>query len=316
MFVANSIEFSIEITNPRARIAANSASNSADTNQPLRYALLMRATRLSCLAFAITLLLSSAITAQQTSAVPVTIRVTDPSGTGVPHAQLRVIPAPDSAANLETDEHGQLTLDLRPGGYAIFVRMPGFKNAIAHLDVVNADLPHSEAHAPKPAQTFRINLEVGAPGSPTVSPLSSPKDGLLVSAFPYHDPIGFSLAELKSMSHLSVVFHNTHTNADETYSGVRLADLLAKVGAPLGSELRGEALANFVVARGADGYEAVLALAEVDPHFHPGEVLVADTMNGQPLDAHSGPLKLVVTEDKRPARSVRNLTNIDLKLFP
>ena len=44
-----------------------------------------------------------------------------------------------------------------------------------------------------------------------------------------------------------------------------------------------------------------------------GEVIVADTMNGQPLDAKSGPFKLVVTEDKRPARWVRNLVSIELK---
>jgi len=55
---------------------------------------------------------------------------------------------------------------------------------------------------------------------------------------------------------------------------------------------------------GADGYQVVLALAEIDPTFHLGEVLVADTMNGKPLDEHCGPFKLLVTEDKRPARSV------------
>lgn len=31
------------------------------------------------------------------------------------------------------------------------------------------------------------------------------------------------------------------------------------------------------------------------------------------LAAHSGPLRLVLTEDKRPARSVRNLISIELK---
>ena len=110
-----------------------------------------------------------------------------------------------------------------------------------------------------------------------------------------------------------MTIHNSHTNADETYSGVRLSDLLAKIGAPLGGELRGKALANYIVATGSDGYKAVLALGEVDPSFHPGEVLVADTMDGKPLDAHSGPFKLVVSEDKRPARSVRNLVSIELK---
>jgi hypothetical protein len=128
-----------------------------------------------------------------------------------------------------------------------------------------------------------------------------------------HKPVVLSAAELKAAPHISVTIHNPHTNADETYSGVRLSDLLAKIGAPLGAELHGKALASYIVAAGSDGYKAVLALGEVDPSFHPGEVLVADTMDGKPLDAHSGPFKLVVTEDKRPARSVRNLVSIELK---
>jgi hypothetical protein len=128
-----------------------------------------------------------------------------------------------------------------------------------------------------------------------------------------HKSVALSAAELKAMTHTTVTIHNSHTNADETYSGVRVSDLLAKLGAPLGNELRGKALASYIVATGSDGYKAVLALGEIDPSFHPGEVLVADTMDGKPLDAHSGPFKLVVSEDKRPARSVRNLVAIELK---
>jgi hypothetical protein len=135
----------------------------------------------------------------------------------------------------------------------------------------------------------------------------------LVLRAPSHDPLSITMADLKARPHITVTFHNTHTNADETYSGVRLADLLSKLGAPLGSELRGKALANYIVATGSDGYQSVIALGEIDPSFHPGEVIVADTMDGKPLDPHSGPFKLVVTEDRRPARSVRNLTTIELK---
>jgi hypothetical protein len=137
---------------------------------------------------------------------------------------------------------------------------------------------------------------------------------LTVSAYTAaSSPATLSASDLKAMPHITVTFHNTHTNADETYSGIRIADILAKFKAPVGSDLRGKALTNYIVATGSDGYQVVLALAEVDPAFHPGEVVVADTMNGQPLDAHNGPLKLVVTEDKRPARSVRNLVSIELK---
>ena len=155
----------------------------------------------------------------------------------------------------------------------------------------------------------------GSHSGPDVLPTSS-KDELTLLTYSDHKPVVLSAAELRTVSHISVTIHNSHTNADEEYSGVRLSDLLAKLGAPLGSELRGKALANYIVATGSDGYKAVLALGEVDPSFHPGEVLVADTMNGKPLDAHSGPFNLVVTEDKRPARSVRNLITIELKSGP
>ena len=150
--------------------------------------------------------------------------------------------------------------------------------------------------------------------STTVFAQSSPPSGVLaVSAPGRAEPLKLSMNDLKAMPHITVTFHNSHSNADENYSGVRLADILSKVGAPLGGELRGKALADYVVATGSDGYQAVLALGEVDPGFHPGEVIVSDAMDGKPLDAHSGPLKLVVSEDKRPARCVRNLAEVDLK---
>jgi DMSO/TMAO reductase YedYZ molybdopterin-dependent catalytic subunit len=107
--------------------------------------------------------------------------------------------------------------------------------------------------------------------------------------------------------------HNTHSNADEKYEGVPLAELLAKHGAPLGKDLRGPALALCVVATGSDGYRAVFSLVEIDASFHPGDVMVADTLNGKSLDNHSGPLKLVVTEDKKPVREVRNLVSLEVK---
>ena len=145
------------------------------------------------------------------------------------------------------------------------------------------------------------------------TPAASSSNDVLSLLAAAHDPLRLTAADLKALPHTSVTFHNAHTNADETYAGVRLADLLAKMGAPLGSDLRGKALSDYVVATGSDGYKAVLALGEVDPSFHPGEVVVADTMDGKPLEAHTGPFKLVVTEDKRPARSVRNLVALELK---
>jgi hypothetical protein len=122
----------------------------------------------------------------------------------------------------------------------------------------------------------------------------------------------FTLETLKDYPHQTVTIFDHHTNANETYSGVPLMDLLAKLGVPHGADLHGKALADYVVATGADRYRSVVALAEIDPEFHPGLVLVADAMDGKPLGS-AGPFRLVVTEDKRPARSVRNLISIEVK---
>ena len=240
--------------------------------------------------------------AQQAATTPVVIRVTDQTNADVPHAQVRVVPAPDPALKMETDDKGELALALKPGGYALFVRSQGFAPVNTHFDVLGT----------KETQTIMAVLHVASGGGVTLESTSA-KDSLTLLAYPYHIPMGISIADLKAMPHIAVTVHNPHTNADESYSGVRLADLLAKMNAPLGSELHGEAVANYVVATGSDGYKAVVAIGEIDPTFHSGEIIVADAMNGKPLDAHSGPFKLVVSEDKRPARAVQNLTTIELK---
>jgi hypothetical protein len=142
---------------------------------------------------------------------------------------------------------------------------------------------------------------------------AKPADELHLSAYTKPGELVLKPADFKALPHVNITVHNEHANADETYSGVHLADLLAKLNAPLGHDLRGPGLAAYIVATGSDGYIAVIALAEADPAFHPGDVIVADAMNGQPLDAHSGPFKLVVSEDKRPARWVRSLVSIQLR---
>ena len=242
---------------------------------------------------------------QQSATTQITILLKDQGGNPLPHVAVRVIPEPDPASKMETDENGKLALKLKSGGYALFVRIFGFKPLTAHFDV----------RADQETQSIPFMLELAPTGSPLVLPASAKTD-LQLNASPYHDPAELTLAQLKALPHITVTIHNSHTNADETYSGVRVADLLTPLGAPLGKELHGVALATYLVAAGSDGYSAVLSIAEIDPTFHPGEVIVADAMNGKPLDEHSGPLKLVVTEDKRPARSVRNLTAIEMKTLP
>jgi DMSO/TMAO reductase YedYZ molybdopterin-dependent catalytic subunit len=103
---------------------------------------------------------------------------------------------------------------------------------------------------------------------------------------------------------------NAHDKKEETYEGVLLEVLLQNAGAPHGEQLRGQLMTSYVVAEAQDRYRVVFALAELDSGFLDSQVLVADTMDGAPLGAKLGPLRLVAPHEKRPARWVRMLKTI------
>jgi DMSO/TMAO reductase YedYZ molybdopterin-dependent catalytic subunit len=130
-------------------------------------------------------------------------------------------------------------------------------------------------------------------------------------------PLSLSLDDLRRQPRVTVKAMNEHQgSAQEVYEGVSLATLLKQAGAPQGAQIKGAALATYIVAEGADGYRVVLSLAEVDSDFQDAEIIVADTMNGAPLADKIGPLRLVVPHDKRPARWVRMLQSIKIVTVP
>ena len=114
-------------------------------------------------------------------------------------------------------------------------------------------------------------------------------------------------ATLAALPHKNITVFNEHAKANQTYSGVALIDLLKPLG--VSEKPHGKDLRLYLVAEGSDGYEAVYAVAEANPDVHDGAVIVADAMDGKPL-ADDGPLKLVSTDEKRPARWVRNLVAV------
>jgi hypothetical protein len=114
-------------------------------------------------------------------------------------------------------------------------------------------------------------------------------------------------ATLAALPHKTVTLFNEHAKINQTYSGVPLIDLLTRLGVP--DKPHGKDLRLYLVAEGSDGYKAVYSVAEVNPDVHDATVIVADTLDGKPL-ADDGPLKLVATGEKRPARWVRNLVTV------
>lgn len=96
------------------------------------------------------------------------------------------------------------------------------------------------------------------------------------------------------------------------YAGVWLNEILKRAGVPQGSELRGEALAGYVLAEAQDGYRVLFSIAELDPAFIDNAILLADTADGKPLSGAQGRFRIVASKDKLGARSVRMLTRLEV----
>jgi hypothetical protein len=125
-------------------------------------------------------------------------------------------------------------------------------------------------------------------------------------------PTKFTVAELKAMPQKTVKVHNEHSNADEVYSGVELADVLAKCGFVVGKTEHHTIIRSYLRVEGTDKYWVLYSALEVEPTEHNGDVIVAMSMNAGAIGV-DGALKLVSTDDKKPQRWVRNLSAITLK---
>ncbi len=97
---------------------------------------------------------------------------------------------------------------------------------------------------------------------------------------------------------------------DHTYSGVVIADILQKAGVTLGATLRGENLTKYVIANAADGYQVTFALAELDKEFTDRQIILADKVDGNSLPAADGPFRIIVQDEKKPARCMKQVTGI------
>jgi DMSO/TMAO reductase YedYZ molybdopterin-dependent catalytic subunit len=122
----------------------------------------------------------------------------------------------------------------------------------------------------------------------TASPAPSEPFRLTVSG-DVKNPLSLSLDDVRQLPRRTITVANEHAGENEVYEGTPLAGLLKQAGAVQGAQLRGKAMATYVVAEGSDGYRVIYSLAELDSDFQDSEVIVADTMNGKPLGDKLGP---------------------------
>ncbi len=106
-----------------------------------------------------------------------------------------------------------------------------------------------------------------------------------------------------------VTLMSGHGGQEAEWSGPLLWTVLTAAGA-VDPAKPAEQVRLTVRVTGADGYTAVLALAELSPSFGDRPVQLADEMNGAPVPGQG--LRLIVPGEHRAGRSVRDVIRIDI----
>ena len=160
-------------------------------------------------------------------------------------------------------------------------------------------LPHfSAAQAPiKPVGTETGRVKPRVPPSKSVAVTFAEKMS------------SFTVDDLLKLPQVTVHVHNAHRDREETYSGPLLSDVLAQVDLKASRDTERLILHSSVIATGTDHYFVVYSLAEVEPTFSTGQVIVAVMKSGLP-NPEGGNIQLINTVDAKPARWLHGLTNI------
>ena len=124
-------------------------------------------------------------------------------------------------------------------------------------------------------------------------------------------PLTISDAGLQKFKQTTVV-RKDRDNKDHSYSGVPLSDLLQKAGVTMGTELKGENLTKYLLVEASDGYQVVFALPELDKSYTDRMIILADQVDGKPLLPADGPFRIIVQDEKKPARCIKQVTKITI----
>ena len=101
-----------------------------------------------------------------------------------------------------------------------------------------------------------------------------------------------------------------------SFRGVFLSDVLALVRTPTGEAFNGSVASYYLLVGGGNEYQAVFSWAEVDPTFSDRKIYVVMERDGHALSDKEGPFELVVPDERRTARWVRQLTSLKVEPEP
>lgn len=124
-------------------------------------------------------------------------------------------------------------------------------------------------------------------------------------------PLTVSAADMQQFKRTSIT-RKDKDGSDHNYSGVSLSYLLLKAGATTGKDLHGDNLRKYALIEASDGYQVIFTLAELDKTFTDREIILADRMDEKPLPIADGPFRIIVQDEKRPARCIKQVTAITI----
>jgi DMSO/TMAO reductase YedYZ molybdopterin-dependent catalytic subunit len=140
-------------------------------------------------------------------------------------------------------------------------------------------------------------------------------DVILIIGGEVERPRKLAAADLTALPRKSVEV-KLHDGSMAKFEGVALIDVLELAGVKFGESIRAARLATYLLVEAADGYRVVFALPELDPAFSDKQVILADRRDGKVMTAPEGPLRLVVPDEKRQARWVRQVTALNVMKAP
>ena len=122
----------------------------------------------------------------------------------------------------------------------------------------------------------------------------------------------FTVADLAKLSRAQTKAKD-HDGKEIVFEGVSVADVLKLAGVKLGGDtMRGKRIAEYLLVEAKDSYRAVFSLTEFDPEFTDAIILLADKADGKALDEKTGPWQIIVPNQNKHARWVRQVIKLSI----
>lgn len=132
------------------------------------------------------------------------------------------------------------------------------------------------------------------------------------------DPGIFNLPDLTPIATQTVTYQAAGNPVTDSYTGVKLWDLLNSAGGVSVTAAKNDLLSKYVVATGADGYKAVFSLGELAPNFgnQPIQIAYADANGQLGAKGSDGLARVVVPNDVAGGRYVSELVSLSVGSLP